>query len=900
MHDRLSHGAMAHHVRAVAEVRRHLGTGGIATLSCDVFDTFLLRRCVDPSGVYERAYALSGLADTTPGAAALFVEHRRIAEAKARQAAQASSGSPEVTIAEIYARFPLRLFDLPSGSAEALAEAEFQAERELCFVNPEIRDLLTEARNAGAMVGFISDTYWGEARLTELIEGCAPGFGWDFVFASCDWGSGKSETLFDLYIAERRLRPEATLHIGDNPGADVEAPSRHGIAAVLYPQAGHRLLRILSRETTVFDQISLAGRNRQDGGLRSLRRTVAGAVPAADPAFAWGLTVLGPVFAAFDRFVAERVARLRAEGRSVAVACVARDGLLPLLMWQAARDEPVSYIEVNRRIALVAAAESGKMAEFFTRMPAVDIASASQFLKGVTAPMRRFFARAPKGIVTGAAFAAALPRLVDAAALAKIGREARTALFAHLEATIPNLAEATDLVLVDLGYSGTVQKGLRGVFSLAGRPQRLHGLYLLGVDEDLADIAEPDTAASFLSGLSLPPMARHAVLSNIALLEQMCCAPEGSVMGHTPDGTVQREPDPRPPEQAAIAIRARDGALAFAAAARAALAGGLPDPFADPASTPWAAAILARALLLPDDTELAAFGGLKHDVNLGTRALVPLAEPQTAEALTLAKPLPAAFEARQPPMWMAGSFAALSPELGFLHALMGCGRLCADTFGEADIGPVTVMLFKRGNLQTCLPLSIACTRTGFNQLRIRVPLLGKSDIGAVMVPDTALPPRCIVRGVTLQCGDNAARAMTTPEIERIPLSTLHGAGMALAGDVLSASVAGYRGLPTSAAYGATKAGLINMCEALKPELDRHNVRLTLINPGFVKTPLTDRNKFPMPFLVSVEDAVDYIVRGLGSSAFEIAFPRRFVFLMKLLRLLPNRMFFAVTWRMIRK
>ena len=115
-----------------------------------------------------------------------------------------------------------------------------------------------------------------------------------------------------------------------------------------------------------------------------------------------------------------------------------------------------------------------------------------------------------------------------------------------------------------------------------------------------------------------------------------------------------------------------------------------------------------------------------------------------------------------------------------------------------------------------------------------------------------------------------------------------------------ASVAGYRGLPTSAAYGATKAGLINMCEALKPELERHEVRLTLVNPGFVKTPLTDRNEFPMPFLVSVEDAAGHILRGLRSRAFEIAFPRRFVFLAKLLRLLPNGLFFTVTRRMIRK
>lgn len=113
-----------------------------------------------------------------------------------------------------------------------------------------------------------------------------------------------------------------------------------------------------------------------------------------------------------------------------------------------------------------------------------------------------------------------------------------------------------------------------------------------------------------------------------------------------------------------------------------------------------------------------------------------------------------------------------------------------------------------------------------------------------------------------------------------------------------ASVAGYRGLPSAAGYGATKAALINMCEALKPDLDRHGVRLMLINPGFVETPLTAKNEFPMPFLITAEDAADRIFRGLQRPSFEIAFPRRFIFLTKLLRLLPYQIFFFVTRRML--
>ncbi len=113
------------------------------------------------------------------------------------------------------------------------------------------------------------------------------------------------------------------------------------------------------------------------------------------------------------------------------------------------------------------------------------------------------------------------------------------------------------------------------------------------------------------------------------------------------------------------------------------------------------------------------------------------------------------------------------------------------------------------------------------------------------------------------------------------------------------SLAGYRGLPTAAAYGASKAALINMAEALQPELRQQGVRLQLINPGFVDTPLTERNDFPMPCLISADRAARYIVDGLSSSRFEISFPRGFALLMKILRLLPDRLYLAATRRLVK-
>ncbi len=114
--------------------------------------------------------------------------------------------------------------------------------------------------------------------------------------------------------------------------------------------------------------------------------------------------------------------------------------------------------------------------------------------------------------------------------------------------------------------------------------------------------------------------------------------------------------------------------------------------------------------------------------------------------------------------------------------------------------------------------------------------------------------------------------------------------------VVVASVAGYHGLPTSAYYGASKAALINMAESLQFDLRHTGVRLQLVNPGFVETPLTDKNEFEMPFLIPAEEAAAQIARGLGSGRFEIAFPWLFVRLLKLAGLLPYRLYFALIGR----
>ena len=112
-----------------------------------------------------------------------------------------------------------------------------------------------------------------------------------------------------------------------------------------------------------------------------------------------------------------------------------------------------------------------------------------------------------------------------------------------------------------------------------------------------------------------------------------------------------------------------------------------------------------------------------------------------------------------------------------------------------------------------------------------------------------------------------------------------------------ASVAGYRGIPRSEAYGATKAAEINMLESMRIDLGRTGIRVVTVCPGFVRSELTDANSFPMPFLVETDDAARRIADGLEKGKPEIVFPLPMMLLMKASRLVPVRLWSAA-WKRV--
>ena len=114
------------------------------------------------------------------------------------------------------------------------------------------------------------------------------------------------------------------------------------------------------------------------------------------------------------------------------------------------------------------------------------------------------------------------------------------------------------------------------------------------------------------------------------------------------------------------------------------------------------------------------------------------------------------------------------------------------------------------------------------------------------------------------------------------------------------SVAGYRGLPYAAAYCSTKAALISFAESIYNQCKVLGIQVRIICPGFVKTPLTDKNNFKMPMIISAKQAGQIIYDKLTNSRdFEIVFPKLFGFVMKVLKHLPNSLYLRLTSRLLK-
>ncbi|MBO9671669.1 MAG: hydrolase [Sphingobium sp.] len=582
---------------------------GIKILSLDCFDTLLWRNCNLPVDVFAEL--------DLPGSA---MEARIWGETKARRVVPFQRGEDEVTIEDIYGNM------MPTASkaqVQAKVDAELEAEARNCYGFKPTVELMRAAKARGLEIIIVSDTYLSKKQLRTLI-GRAAGEDVaamiDRVFCSCEYGYSKGGGLFVPVLAELGVSPSAILHCGDNPVADVAAPDQLGIHCCHLEQfdaESEQRLRLEASAACIVDPttrvtVPAYQPHRQRVALRE----------ADDAATRLGHDVLGPVFHSFAGWIKDEAAAQQARtGKPTKLLFLLRDGYLPAQAYLARYPEDaahVAMVEISRLTAAKAGMTDAKAIESYV-LPELDTGSSRVFARHLLfdeAEAERL------GNLPKTEFAAHIAKPDIARGIAQRSGAFAKKLVSHLE--YHGVAEGDSVMLVDLGYNGSVQnlieKRLKETMKLtvSGRYLLLRETWQSGLDK-----------AGFADHRHYDLKLLHALSESIAIVEQLCTLPQGSVVDYEADGSPVREENSVKSAQSDVRSMVQQACAAYCADADA---GFVKAPASDTAETRrrMATASLARLLFLPVDSEVQVLSDFDHDVNLGTSELLKFVDVEAA------------------------------------------------------------------------------------------------------------------------------------------------------------------------------------------------------------------------------------------------------------------------------
>src|SRR5215471_2785994 len=447
-------------------------------VSFDFFDTLILRLCAEPADLFlevGRQLAGAGLL-RTPLTPAQFRSVRMTAEEKAREVVARSGRCPEVKLAEIYAE----LREVVTDPATA-RDLEFRIERSVCFLNPAMASLVGHVRALGCRTAIVYDTYFTAAELRQLLADQGMPDLFDAVLVSCERGKAKwwNGTLYQDLLKHFDIHPGEALHIGDNLNTDVRRARRAGIDTIHYYRTNPSLSAAFAGEQ------KLAGYGEpRTGSLEALRVLAFHQAEAKDDAFRDGALTLGPVLARFADWCVEQYARAGVRR----VLSLMREG--ELLGELVRRSAAAAGVELE-----IVTCFASRMATARASMSTVSVESASALLEGSSQ-------LAPQGILEilglaeeGAQFLSAETRekpLPSAEAGVQFlnalfglpslrrqiearQRESFELAFEYLSSLI---GDTTNVGVLDLGWSGSIQRNIARIMRLGGRPVRTVGRYL--------------------------------------------------------------------------------------------------------------------------------------------------------------------------------------------------------------------------------------------------------------------------------------------------------------------------------------------------------------------------------------------------------------------------------------
>lgn len=574
----------------------------IEVLSLDCFDTLLWRNAQAPSDVFAELNIEGGA-----------IEPRIFAERNARKMQAFHSGRSEVSIEAIHRR-------LNPGADETAIAASLQQELDLearhCFGFQPVIALMATAKARGLKIVIVSDSYLNPEQLRELIARAAGdevAAMIDRVFTSSAQGMSKAEGLFRLVLAQLQVEPSKILHLGDNAVADQEAPAALGITTahlVQFDPASEIRLRHEAMAAVLLDSDT-----RQRVPAMQPHRPLVSLRAEQEPAFVLGHDVIGPVLHGFAEWVREEAEALAARcGRPVKMMFLMRDGYLPMRVFETlGSDFPRGELAISRltagRASLIDEAAVCALVEREAGKQRFDVLAGMLLLE----PHEARKMGAPTGSVSE------LERIVCAGEAAQkvIRRSARYAerLIAHVKRA--GLQDGDMLMVVDLGYHGTVQDRIVPLLK-ARMNVDVAGRYLLLRENEPTGLDKKGWFDKRHYGRE----TLTALGSSIAVIEQICTQSKGSVVDYHPNGRPIHEKPGEKGSQSATRDRIQAGAVAFGEAATAMGRTAASDD--RDCRRRAAAAAMARFMYMPAADEVAVIGDFTHDANLGSSSHLKL------------------------------------------------------------------------------------------------------------------------------------------------------------------------------------------------------------------------------------------------------------------------------------
>jgi len=655
----------------------------IKVVSTDIFDTLLWRQVAEPSDLFaivgERLRRRGQLASRLEPEA--FRNLRRHAEHQARLARAHAFNDLEVTLEEIYARMPDWMFT-PTGR-EVAVDTELAAEHETLVPDLDVVALLVAAKRAGKQVVAVSDTYFAEAQLRDLLD--QPGLGEleiDRLFSSSEHRRSKADGLLGVMLEATGVSGAAVVHLGDNPDADFVPAEALGIQPVAFDRHPDDLVELLEAESRFTDPASATSVIRPE--LTSLRGKVATRAelsalpPALRPFWRTGALVLGPVMAGFGEWVQE----CAAERRLSRVFCFMREGELLVDVVNragAALNSPVraERLWLNRETLAAAAIGDATREELGALLVRRRTPSVAQLLRAVglgVSDVPAFASHAETRLDDVTIRENLLATLLEDQALrSRVVEHARTQrerIVGYVEGL---LEDGDDLMgVVDLGWGASAQRLLEQVLLSAGRRVGVVGFYLLTHD----GVASSGTnARGYLGEFGAPQNAATVITRTPEILEQLCMPDHGPQVGIDADLQPVLAPSAHDRLQVVEAGALRQGAESFQrewARYRVAMPGKLPSLAGGAhALRP----LLLRQLQAPTQVEAALLGAWAHDENQGSDRAEEIADLRHAGRLRHLTPSQLRAVKMEDLYWPAGLAARADAPTAQLYAAAAQGAI---------------------------------------------------------------------------------------------------------------------------------------------------------------------------------------------------------------------------------